>query len=565
MNKKDERVIVVRNKSRLVAQRHKQEEGIDYDEVFVLVARIEAIRIFLAFTSFMGFIIYQIDVKSAFLYDTIEEEVYVCQPPRFIDPQFLNKVYKVDKALYVLHQAPRAWYETLSTFLLQNGYRRGTIDKILFIKKNKDDIMLVQVYVDDIIFESTKNSLCDEFEALMHKRFQMSSIRELTFFLGLQEIGLDDRPRRQETTLGGTDAQPRFETASKKSRDPPLSKVNTSGNREDIMEHLDDLMDFVPPTPHDSPLSRGHTPGSDEGRVETPTDKSLDEDASKQGRIDDKIEELNLTDGADTKVIIEDKGSYEKCGSTADQVSTARPEVCTARVPVNLRSEKEKVKGVAFRDVEEPPRLTRSTITLQPLPNIDPKDKGKGVLVEEEPEKLEKVKRRDQGLAQIKRRDQGLAQIKNADHELIVRMTHEEQQKYTIEERARLLAEYFKRRNKKLAVERAKAIRNKPPTRTQVKNKMITYLKHMGKYTHQQLKHKTLEELQRLYQKEQKWINDFVPMDSKKEEKKSVEPESKGKKGKIINKVTDSALEQKSSKKQKMMQEQESSKSDEEE
>nr|GEV65549.1 retrovirus-related Pol polyprotein from transposon TNT 1-94 [Tanacetum cinerariifolium] len=122
----------------------------------------------------------------AFLYGTIEEEVYVSQPPSFIDPHFLNKVYKVEKALYGLHQAPRAWYETLSTFLLQNGYRRGKIDKTLFIKKDKYDIMLVQVYVDDIIFGSTKKSLCDEFEALMYKRFQKSSMRELTFFLGLQ-------------------------------------------------------------------------------------------------------------------------------------------------------------------------------------------------------------------------------------------------------------------------------------------------------------------------------------------------------------------------------------------
>nr|GEW08065.1 hypothetical protein [Tanacetum cinerariifolium] len=111
---------------------------------------------------------------------------YVSQPPGFIDSQFPNKVYKIEKALYGLHQAPRAWYETLSTFLLQNRYRRGTIDKTLFIQKDKDDIILVQVYVDDIIFRSTKKSLCDEFEVLMHKRFQMSSMGELTFFLGLQ-------------------------------------------------------------------------------------------------------------------------------------------------------------------------------------------------------------------------------------------------------------------------------------------------------------------------------------------------------------------------------------------
>ncbi|GJZ34903.1 putative ribonuclease H-like domain-containing protein [Tanacetum coccineum] len=134
-NKKDERGIVVRNKARLVAQGYTQEEGIDYDEM---------------------------DVKSAFLYGTFEEEVYVCQPPGFEDPQFPDKVYKVEKSLYGLHQVPRAWYETLSTYLLENRFRRGTIDKTLFIKKDRGDILLVQVYVDDIIFGSTKKSLGDE-------------------------------------------------------------------------------------------------------------------------------------------------------------------------------------------------------------------------------------------------------------------------------------------------------------------------------------------------------------------------------------------------------------------
>ncbi|GJS29887.1 putative ribonuclease H-like domain-containing protein [Tanacetum coccineum] len=185
-NKRDERSIVVKNKARLVAQGFRQEEGIDYDEVFAPVARIEAIRLFLAFASYMGFTVYQMDVKSAFLYGTIEEEVYVHQPPGFVDPAHPNKVYKVIKALYGLHQAPRAWYETLSSFLMENSFRRGTIDKTLFIKKKKSGIMLVQVYADDIIFGSTKKYMCTEFEECMHKRFQMSFVGELTFFLGLQ-------------------------------------------------------------------------------------------------------------------------------------------------------------------------------------------------------------------------------------------------------------------------------------------------------------------------------------------------------------------------------------------
>ncbi|GJV92524.1 putative ribonuclease H-like domain-containing protein [Tanacetum coccineum] len=163
-----------------------QEEGIDYDEVFAPVARIEAIRLFLAYALFKDFMVYQMDVKSAFLYGKFEKEVYVCQPLGFEDPYFPNRVYKVEKALYGLHQAPRAWYETLSTYLLDNEFQREKIDKTLFIKRYKGDILLVQVYLDDIIFGSTNKRLCNAFEKLMHEKFQISSMGELTFFLGLQ-------------------------------------------------------------------------------------------------------------------------------------------------------------------------------------------------------------------------------------------------------------------------------------------------------------------------------------------------------------------------------------------
>ncbi|GKB19010.1 retrovirus-related pol polyprotein from transposon TNT 1-94 [Tanacetum coccineum] len=141
-----------------------QEYGIDYDEVFALVARIEAIRLFLAYASFKYFVVYQMDVKSAFLYGKIEEEVYVCQPLGFEDPEFPDRVYKIEKALYDLHQAPRAWYADFIYLLLDIGFKRRTIDKTLFSKKVKGDILLVQVmqkedgifisqekYVDEIL------------------------------------------------------------------------------------------------------------------------------------------------------------------------------------------------------------------------------------------------------------------------------------------------------------------------------------------------------------------------------------------------------------------------------
>nr|GEV87309.1 putative ribonuclease H-like domain-containing protein [Tanacetum cinerariifolium] len=165
------------------AEGHTQEEGIDYEKVFAPVARIEATRLFLAYASFMGFMEYQMEVKSSFLYGTIEEEVYVCQPFGFEDPDYPDKVYKVVKALYGIHQAPRAWYETLANYLLDNGFQRGKIDHTLFNKQQKGDILLVQIYVDDIIFGSTNKDLCKAFEKLMKDKFQMSSMGELAFFL----------------------------------------------------------------------------------------------------------------------------------------------------------------------------------------------------------------------------------------------------------------------------------------------------------------------------------------------------------------------------------------------
>ncbi|KAI3774153.1 hypothetical protein L1987_48697 [Smallanthus sonchifolius] len=155
--------IVVRNKARLVVQGFYQEEGIDFEDVFTPVARLEAVRMFLAYAADMDFTVHQMDVKSVFLYGKVQEEVYVKQPSGFIDPSYPDRVYKHDKALYGLHQAPRAWYETLSTHLLDNGFTRGAIDQTLFKRKDGVDTILVQIYVDDIIFGSTNPQLCKEF------------------------------------------------------------------------------------------------------------------------------------------------------------------------------------------------------------------------------------------------------------------------------------------------------------------------------------------------------------------------------------------------------------------
>ncbi|KAD0241433.1 hypothetical protein E3N88_44569 [Mikania micrantha] len=185
-NKTDENGQIIKNKARLVVQGFSQEEGIYYDETFAPVARLEAIRLFLAYAALHKLKVFQMDVKSAFLYGKIKEEVYVCQPPGFEDNKHPDWVYKLDKALYGLKQAPRAWYDTLSTFLLQNNFTRGSIDKTLFIKKVGQHKLLVQIYVDDIIFVSSDPKLCADFTELMTKHFEMSAMGELQFFLGLQ-------------------------------------------------------------------------------------------------------------------------------------------------------------------------------------------------------------------------------------------------------------------------------------------------------------------------------------------------------------------------------------------
>nr|GEV09727.1 hypothetical protein [Tanacetum cinerariifolium] len=509
-NKKNERGIVVRNKARLVAQGHRQEEGIDYDEVFAHVARIEAIRIFLAFASFMGFIVYQMDVNSAFLYGTIEEKVYV--------------------------------------------------------------------YVDDIIFGSTIKSLCDEFEAFMHKRFQMISIGELTFFLGLQvkrskegifisqdkyvaemlkkfdfssvrtastsietqkplvkdeeatdvylkgqsKLGLwypRDSPFDLEAyldsdyvganvdkksptggessgsgpgcqeTMGGTMARVRPEGASIQSIDPPLSTGYTIRSGEDRMEHDIELMDIVPQTPNDSPLSGGHTPGSDKGSMTlnelmdlctTLLQKFLDlktvktaqakEIASLKKRVT-KLEQRQssrISGFHPFRVGTSKRHSLgrvmvKKGGSTAETVSTARPDISVART--EMKNQKAKEKGIAFKDTDDSARPIRSITTLQPLPTIDSKDKDEEAMIErerqEEASKATIAEMYDEVQAQI-----------DDDHELVVRLTHEEQEKYT------------------------------------------------GRFTHAQLNSRSFEEIRKLYIKEQKWLDAFVPIRSEEVEKR---------------------------------------------
>jgi len=185
-NKQDEFGNIVRNKARLVAQGFSQVEGIDFGETYAPVARLESIRILLAYASHHNFKLQQMDVKSAFLNGPLHEEVYVKQPPGFEDLNFPNHVYKLDKALYGLKQAPRAWYEHLKELLVDRGFDVGLIDPTLFTKRVNGELFVCQLYVDDIIFGSTNLDFNDEFSKLMTDRFEMSMMGEMKFFLGFE-------------------------------------------------------------------------------------------------------------------------------------------------------------------------------------------------------------------------------------------------------------------------------------------------------------------------------------------------------------------------------------------
>ncbi|GJT62077.1 retrovirus-related pol polyprotein from transposon TNT 1-94 [Tanacetum coccineum] len=191
-NKLDKNSIVTTNKARLVAQGYNQQEGIDYDETYAPIARLESIRILLAYVCALDFKLFQMDVKSAFLNGFINEEGYVAQPPGFIDFAKPNHVYRLKKALYGLKQAPKAWYDRLKAFLIKHDYTMRMVDNTLFTKKKEPNLNTVQIYVDDIIFGSTCQEMCDDFTKIMQDEFEMSMMGKLNFFLGLQIKQLKD-------------------------------------------------------------------------------------------------------------------------------------------------------------------------------------------------------------------------------------------------------------------------------------------------------------------------------------------------------------------------------------
>ncbi|GJX60583.1 putative ribonuclease H-like domain-containing protein, partial [Tanacetum coccineum] len=201
--KLDELGGILKKKSWLVARGYRQEEGIDFEESFAPVARLEAIRIFLAFAAHMNMVVYQMDVKTAFLNGNLREEVYVSQPDGFVDKDKPNHVYKLKKALYGLKQAPCAWYDMLSSFLISQDFSKGSVDPTLFIRRDGKELLLVQIYVDDIIFAASTPELCDLFSKIMCSKFKMSMMGKISFFLGLQ-ISLQTRIKKGKPLIRHT-------------------------------------------------------------------------------------------------------------------------------------------------------------------------------------------------------------------------------------------------------------------------------------------------------------------------------------------------------------------------
>jgi hypothetical protein len=231
-NKHGEDGEIVRNKARLVAQGFSQVEGLDFGETFAPVARLEAIRILLAFAVSMEFKLYQMDVKSDFLNGIIQEEVYVRQPPGFENPKYPNRVYKLSKDLYGLKQALRAWYARLKTFFLEHGYVMGCVDKTLFTLNHGTAFFLVQIYVDDIIFGGSFHTLVSRFQEMIESEFQMSMMGDITFFLGIQV-----KQTKQGTFVHQAkytnDLMKKLNMAELKPMSTPLSTATSLGPDED--------------------------------------------------------------------------------------------------------------------------------------------------------------------------------------------------------------------------------------------------------------------------------------------------------------------------------------------
>nr|GEV52488.1 ribonuclease H-like domain-containing protein [Tanacetum cinerariifolium] len=384
----DERGIVIRNKARLVAQGHTQDEGIDYDEVFVLVARIEAVRLFLAYASFKDFVVYQMDVKSAFLYEKIKEEVYVCQPLGFEDPNFPNKVYKVKKALYGLHQAPRAWF-------LEVKNASTPIETQKPLLKDEDgkevDVHMYRLMIGSLIYLTSLRPdimfavcACARYQvnpkvSLLHavKRIFRKLIRKVTKVpqpSGPTENVADEAVNKEMDDslnrvldLENTKTTQSLEIDSLKRRVKKLDKKQWS------MTHK---------------LKRLYKVGLIAWVESFNDNKDLDEDASKQGRISLGGKEVFVANQDENVVEKEVDAAQVQVSTVATTPIISIDEATLAQALAELKHEKSKAKakGIVFYEPK------KSTTTTKTIPKPKSQDKGKAKMIKEHV----KLKKKDQ-------------------------------------------------------------------------------------------------------------------------------------------------------------------------
>nr|GEW83442.1 copia protein [Tanacetum cinerariifolium] len=573
-NKKDERGIVVKNKARLVAHRHRQEDEIYYDEVFAYVARIEAIRIFLAFVSYMGFIVYQMDVKSAFLYGKIDEEVYVSQPPGCIDPKFPNNVYKVVKALYGLHQAPRACVKTASTPIetkksLVKDEEAGDVDIHLY-RSMIGSLMYLTASRPDIMYVICA---CSRFH-VTPKTSHLQAVKRIIRLGKKMQFGLVLGTLNEGEGSGApTKTQPTHSPTHSSTRDQP-SVIKSSSSHETTQDSKDSLEgtnrsegDQVQ-TPHDSPLLVGHTFEKAKGALnleelffictnlsnrvfalETVKDaqavkiialkarikklekkskprishhrawlKSVQRLSMKKSTFDADLDADQCIDYMDTEEPVNEgritKETEELVSTARPGHSTVRPDVGTTDLIVPLTRTRQREEEVTKAELAK--KITRSDLVVA---QIAEDAEVARLVYEKELAELEREKEKRQREEEVtkaaiaKMYDEVQAGIE-ADALFAAKLQQEKRKEYTIKERAKFLAETIVAQRKFRAAQRSAEIRSRLPTKSQLRNFMMIYLKNMGGYKYSQLKVKIFAKIQGLYERQKRVIDDFKPMDS---------------------------------------------------
>ncbi|GJR51359.1 retrovirus-related pol polyprotein from transposon TNT 1-94 [Tanacetum coccineum] len=583
-NKKDERGVVVRNKARLVAQGHRQEEGIDYDEVFAPVARLEAIRIFLAFASYMGFIVYQIDVKSAFLYGKIDEDVMCLNHQVFLDPKYPSESIQSCKISLLATSISQCLMSSMGELTFFLGLQVKQKEDGIFISQDKIEeaicgcpslyvhewasLMYLTASIPDIMF----GSLCLYLEksttgvsiffgkrlilvnancrTIVATSLQKQSLLLLQAVVGKGLIEFRESLRR---VSNGTEAlliptlfilwldKQRFprKSFSKKHRvhKESVSKQRRKFAKGESSVQRDPLFDEIPEDTVDHMETKN---AQNEGRTRemVDEDKEIDENilstedvlsTDKEG-VSTDMEKVSTdrpivsTDGSKVSTDRHIEGTEEEIAAQATQTSTQTPtskifgdDETIAKVLLNMSQAKavsrEKEKGVELKDVEETdrpkPTSTRSLLTLSHFQRLNPKDKGK-----------KKLKRR-MNLKVNLMIDFLLRSFKNKKESNLTKKK---------EQSCPSLAQ-LPRCSKKipcstedhkaifLAQQRSEAIRNKPPTKNQLRNQMMTYLKHVGNYKHAELKIKKFEEVQALYEKIKRSDEDFISIGSAEDER----------------------------------------------